>query len=374
MQHEKIKITYILFQIEKALGFEWVADNINKDKFELSIISIGVSENSIFEQFCKIRGIEFHRIEYHTKKDIFAATLKTFFLLRKIKPKAVHCHIFEANLIGLTAALLAGIKMRIYTRHHSTYHHSTSPSGVKYDKYCNKIATHIIAISENVKSVLVNMEGVSPKKAYLVHHGFDLPFFYNISDDRQKQVQQKYNPDNRHPVVGVVSRYTRWKGIIYIINAFIQLLEKYPEALLVLANAKGEDKEIQDAIKKLPEKNYVEIVFENDNAALFKMFDVFVHVPIDAEIEAFGQIYIEALAVGVPCVFTLSGVSREFVKDGENALVVDFHNEEQIYHAVDRILEDADLRNKLVENGKKSIEKNFSLQLFIEKLETIYSL
>jgi glycosyltransferase involved in cell wall biosynthesis len=218
------------------------------------------------------------------------------------------------------------------------------------------------------------MEGVSPKKIYLIHHGFDLPFFYTISADRQKQVQQKYNPDNRHPVIGVVSRYTRWKGIIYIINAFTKLLEKHPEALLVLANAKGEDKEIQDAIKKLPEKNYVEIVFENDNAALFKMFDVFVHVPIDAEIEAFGQIYIEALAVGVPCVFTLSGVSREFVKDGENALVVDFHNEEQIYHAVDRILEDADLRNKLVENGKKSIEKNFSLQLFIEKLETIYSL
>ena len=372
MQHEKIKITYILFQIEKALGFEWVADNINKDKFELSIISIGVSENSIFEQFCKIRGIEFHRIEYHTKKDIFAATLKTFFLLRKIKPKAVHCHIFEANLIGLTAALLAGIKMRIYTRHHSTYHHSTSPSGVKYDKYCNKIATHIIAISENVKTVLVNMEGVSPKKIHLIHHGFDLGFFNNISAERQEKVKRKYNPEDRHPVIGVISRYTEWKGIKYTILAFLRLLEKYPNALLILANAKGKDKEIIELIKKLPEKNYIEIVFEEDNAAMYKLFDVFVHVPVDSEIEAFGQIYIEALAVGIPSVFTLSGVAREFIVNKENALVVDFRSAEQIFDAVCSILQDGDLREKIIQNGKKAIEKNFSLPMFIEKLEKIY--
>ena len=372
MQHEKIKITYILFQIEKALGFEWVADNINKDKFELSIISIGVSENSIFEQFCKIRGIEFHRIEYHTKKDIFAATLKTFFLLRKIKPKAVHCHIFEANLIGLTAALLAGIKMRIYTRHHSTYHHSTSPSGVKYDKYCNKIATHIIAISENVKTVLVNMEGVSPKKIHLIHHGFDLGFFNNISAERQEKVKRKYNPEDRHPVIGVISRYTEWKGIKYTILAFLRLLEKYPNALLILANAKGKDKEIIELIKKLPEKNYIEIVFEEDNAAMYKLFDVFVHVPVDSEIEAFGQIYIEALAVGIPSVFTLSGVAREFIVNKENALVVDFRSAEQIFDAVCSILQDGDLREKIIQNGKRAIEKNFSLPIFIEKLEKIY--
>lgn len=372
MQHEKIKITYILFQIEKALGFEWVADNINKDKFELSIISIGVLENSIFEQFCKIRGIEFHRIEYHTKKDIFAATLKTYSLLRKIKPKAVHCHIFEANLIGLTAALLAGIKMRIYTRHHSTYHHSTSPSGKKYDLVINKMATSIISISENVSNVL-RMEGVPEKKIHLIHHGFDLSFFNNISDDRLEKVKQKYNPEGKHPVIGVISRYTEWKGIKYTLSAFTQLLKKYPNALLVLANAKGNDTEVRELINKLPKNNYIEIVFEEDNAALFKLFDIFIHVPIDPEIEAFGQIYIEALAVGVPSIFTLSGVAREFIVKNENAMVVDFKNEQQIYDTACRLLEDKELREKLIKNGKHDIEKDFSLPLFINKLEKIYS-
>ena len=170
----------------------------------------------------------------------------------------------------------------------------------------------------------------------------------------------------------MISRYTEWKGIKYTILAFLRLLEKYPNALLILANAKGKDKEIIELIKKLPEKNYIEIVFEEDNAAMYKLFDVFVHVPVDSEIEAFGQIYIEALAVGIPSVFTLSGVAREFIVNKENALVVDFRSAEQIFDAVCSILQDGDLREKIIQNGKRAIEKNFSLPMFIEKLEKIY--
>ena len=104
------------------------------------------------------------------------------------------------------------------------------------------------------------------------------------------------------------------------------------------------------------------------------MFDVFVHVPVDKNSEAFGQTYIEALAVGVPSVFTLSGVACEFIENGKNALVVDYQNSEQIYEALKRILSDKALDYQLFINGRKDIEKYFSLPLFIHKLEQIYSL
>ncbi|MFN8282857.1 MAG: glycosyltransferase family 4 protein [Chitinophagales bacterium] len=374
MPDKKIKITYILFQLNKALAFEWIVDHIDKSKYELSFISIYVNENSFFEHFCKERNIEFHRIEYASKKSIPAAIFQTYKLLKKIKPDAVHCHIFEANIIGLTAAYLAGIKKRIFTRHHSSYHHITAPSGLKYDKYCNKLATHIIAISQNVKNILVNLEHVPEKKITLIHHGFDLPLFYNITEERLSVVEKKYNPENKHPVIGLVSRYTKWKGLKYAIAAFKQLLQDHPNALLVLANAKGEDLvEVKQNLSELPMNSYVEIEFENDNGALFKLFDVFVHVPIDADSEAFGQTYIEALAVGVPSVFTFSGVACEFIEDGKNAIVVDYQNSEQIYQAIHTILADKELDEYLFINGRKDIEQYFSLPLFIQKLEQIYS-
>ncbi|HOY40456.1 MAG TPA: glycosyltransferase family 4 protein [Chitinophagales bacterium] len=369
----KRKITYIMFHIEKALGFEWAILHSNQDKFEFSVISINVSKNSVFERFCSEKNIEFHRVEYTSKWSIPKASYETYKILKKIQPDVVHCHIFEANLIGLPAAILAGVKNRIYTRHHSTFHHTTAPGGKKYDLLINKMATNIISISENVSNVL-KLEGVPEAKIHLIHHGFDLSFFNEISSQRIETVKQKYNPEDKHPVIGVISRYTEWKGIKYTLKAFDKILQKYPNAHLILANAKGNDKEVRDLVKKLPENSYIEIQFEEDNAALYKLFDVFIHVPVDPEIEAFGQIYIEALAVGIPSVFTLSGVSREFIVNNENALVVDFRNEHEIYNAACSILENSDLRAKLISNGKKSIEKDFSLPLFIEKLERIYSL
>ncbi len=369
----KIKITYILFQINKALAFEWVIDHIDKNRFELSFISIAVPENSPLEQFCSERKIPFYRIDYQNKKDLPTAIYKTYSILRQLKPDAVHCHIFEANIIGLSAAWLAGIKKRIFTRHHSTFHHTTSPKGIKYDKFCNKMATHIIAISENVKNILIEKEQVPSEKVYLIHHGFDLPLFNSVSDERLERIRQKYNGNNRHPVIGVISRYTQWKGIKFVLDAYRQLLELYPNALLILANAKGDDEEIRMALTKFPVETYREILFEQDNAALFKLFDVFVHVPIDPEIEAFGQIYVEALAVGVPSIFTMSGIACEFIRHGENALVVDFQNSEQIYQSMCNLLEHKELRDKLSVNGKKDVEQLFSLPLMIHKLEKIYS-
>lgn len=371
----KIKITYILYQINKALAFEWIIDHIDINKFELSFISIGVQENSPLEQFCKARKIEFHLVKYAGKTNMPSAIYQTYKILKKIKPVIVHCHIFEGGVIGLIASKLAGINNRIYTRHYSTYHYTYAPGGVKYDRLINFLSTKIIAISENVKKILIEKEKVDPRKIILMHHGFDLSLFQNISWERIQLVKEKYNPNDKHPVIGVVSRYTHWKGIQYIIPAFKKLLEAYPQSLLVLSNAKGEyEAEIRQLLSTLPDGSYREILFEHDNAALFKLFDVFVHVPIDPEIEAFGQIYIEALAVGIPSVFTLSGIASEFIEHKKNALVVDFHAPEQVYNSIIELLQNDVLRSSLIQNGKHDLEKYFSLPLMIENLESIYSI
>lgn len=367
------KVTYILSNIEKAIAFEWIIEYISKEKTSLSFISIGKTEDTALNAFCKQHQIPFYHVAYHTKKDIVSATLKTFNLLRNIKPDIVHAHLFEAGLIGITAAYFARIKKRIYTRHYATQHHEYAPGGVKYDRIINHLSTDIIAISRNVEDVLINMEKIKPEKITLIHHGFLLEEFANVSQQRIYNLKQKYHLQNKF-VVGVVSRYLHLKGIQYIIPAFKKLLISKPDAHLVLANAKGEYKnEVKKLLDTIPENSYTEIEFEEDNAALFKCFDVFIHVPINTKIEAFGQIYIEALAAGIPGIFTLSGVATEFIQDKINALVVSFNSSDEIYDAIIELIHNDKLRNLIIENGRKDIEQLFSLSLMIEKLENIYT-
>ena len=365
------KVTYIISNINKALAFEWIATFLS-NRYELSFILLNPGDSEL-ETFLKQKQIPVERITYSGKKDIPKAFLKTYRYLKRNRPHCIHAHLFDASLIGLTAGKLAGVKKRIYTRHHSDYHHTHHPHAVKYDKFTNSMATDIIAISAVVKDILIEQEQVPKQKIHLIHHGFLLQDFIAPAATAINRIKQRYNPQQQKPVIGVISRYSEWKGLQYSIPAFEQLIKDYPNALLVLANARGDFKhEIQKILEKIPKKNYIEIDFESDIFALYQLFDVFIHVPKNKTIEAFGQIYIEALAAGIPSVFTVSGIANDFITDRENALVVPYKDSAAIYKAVKEVLEDKQLAQKLVSNGKKDVLEKFDLTRMITDLDKLY--
>ena len=373
-ENKKIKITYILSDIDRAVAFEWITELLDRNRFDLSFILLN-SSNSFIEEYLINKNVPIKRIRFNGMKDAMLAIIRIFFFLQKNQINIVHCHLFPAAFCGLMASKLAGIKRRIYTRHYSVYHHKYVPRFVKFDTFLNKLATDIIAISNVVKNTLINLEKVKRNKIHLVYHGFKLELFEhaNIPSSRIFDLKLKYNPLHKSPVVGVSARFMHLKGIQYIIPAFKKLLASNPNALLILANANGNYKnEIRELLKEIPTESYLEIKFENDLFALFHLFDVFLHVPIDAESEAFGQIYVEALAAGIPSVFTLSGIATEFIVHQKNALVVPYRDSEAIYEAAKKIVSEPGLYNSMIEQGKKDVKELFSINRMMEQLTKIY--
>src|SRR5438309_718321 len=246
----KLNITYIVSDVDRAVAFEWIALGLNKEKFNISFILLN-TKPSYLQEFLEKQNIPTYFIQYRGKKTAFKALFKTINYLRSQKTQIVHCHLFNACIIGLTAAKLIGVKKRIYTRHHSTYHHSFYPKAVKWDRYCNYLSTEIISISKTVTETLVDKENVRRLKIHEIYHGFN----------------------------------------------------------------------------------------------------VFVHTPIDDHSEAFGQVYVEALAAGIPSIFSLSGIANEFIKNNSNALVVPYKNSEAITAGITKILENKLLAQEIADNG-----------------------
>jgi len=82
--------------------------------------------------------------------------------------------------------------------------------------------------------------------------------FSNINNEDIELIKTKYNFEGYNPVIGVISRFTEWKGVQYIIPAFKLLLDEYPHAKLVLANATGDyENEINNLLMQLPADSYV---------------------------------------------------------------------------------------------------------------------
>lgn len=371
------KIAYIISLLPKrALEFEWVAEKLDRTRFELVFILLNPTSGTPMELKAQEEGWCTYHIQYTGKKQLPQAIYRIWQILGAERPQAVHTHLVDATMAGLVAAWLRRIPQRIYTRHHSTFHHDYQPHAVYYDLLCNRLATQIVAIAPHVREVLEQREGVSPSKIVDIPHCLDTQAF--LAADLPQRIQQlkvKYGLlDTDAPVVGIVSRYTEWKGIQYSVPAFERFLADYPNAKLVLANARAGEyvAEIDKLLARLPKDRYVEIEFEPDMPALFGMFDLFVHTPIDAYCEAFGQIYLEALMAQVPSVVTASGIAHQLVKNGDNALLVLYQDTESVYRALLALWQDKAQYHKIQQQGHQDVIGAYTIPKKIDSLAALY--
>jgi glycosyltransferase involved in cell wall biosynthesis len=369
-----VKICYIISDIEKALSFEWIYGAINKKRIELQFIILARNPNSEFISFLKEKNVTHHVVMFAGKKDLIKGWFNVYRILRKEKPHAVHTHLFFANLVGLSAAWFLRIPKRIHTRHHASIHHVYFPRTVIIDKLINALSTDIITLSQNHFSIVSDWERTKANKVHLIPHGFDLDYFGKTDPATIGILRHRHQiPEGAYPVIGVIARYTEWKGIQFIIPAFLKVIRLFPKAHLVLANAHGDfASAIRALLNSLPAGSYTEIAFESEVAALYRLFDVFIHTPVDKYCESFGQTYVEALASGIPSIFTLSGIASDFIVHEKNALVVGYRSIDGIASAVERIVKDPAVRESLISNGQRDVIDLFSLDPMIIKLEQLY--
>lgn len=369
----KKRLCWVISNLDYSKQFDHIEQHL-PDTYELSYIFLADQVPTLYNLF-KERGRQVFYIKYISKKNMLASMVNLYRIFRQIKPDIVHTHLFEASFGGIIAAWLAGVKNRIHSRHHSNEAHLYYPlRAVYYDKLLNLLATKIVAVSDVVAEVLTGLENVPLDKIEVIPHGFQLEDIV-AQPATLKCVKEDHNLVNNYPIIGVVSRFVEWKGVQYIIPAFGKLLKDYPQAKLVMANARGGYSAELDALLKetLKEDQYVLIDVERRIFELFKTFDVFVHTPIMKEVEAYGQVYIESLASEVPSVFTLSGIANSFIKDKENAVVVPYQDSEAIYNSIKLLLADNVLQQKIVKKGKADVWKLYHINLMMSRLNSVYS-
>jgi glycosyltransferase involved in cell wall biosynthesis len=73
--------------------------------------------------------------------------------------------------------------------------------------------------------------------------------------------------------------------------------------------------------------------------------------------EGFGNVLVEAMACGVPVVATSTAGTREIVSVGEDGLLVDRHEPAAVAAALERVLNDASLRQRMSQTARRHAER-----------------
>jgi glycosyltransferase involved in cell wall biosynthesis len=160
-------------------------------------------------------------------------------------------------------------------------------------------------------------------------------------------------PANRPFTVGVIGGQPLRKGYLYLLEAWKQL--GWTDARLVLrtSNAGLMDYPVlAELVNSQPTVSVVEYI--PDLAGFFRECDAFILPSVD---DGFGMAVYEAMGYGVPSILTKNCGSSELLTPDEDALVIEPFSAEAIRHALERLRDEADLRAKLAENGRRAMER-----------------
>ena len=343
------------------LGGSWHVHNTKMDpgpNRRLLHVFIGDPKQDLKDAVVASGHIWAH-IPWRSRRHLPGAVLKARRLIRQHGVDVVHGHGIEGTLTSLLAATLTGVHERIHTRHHGTMHHEVGPRrALLADRLVNRLSTRIIATCSGVRKSLLDLEGVSPAKIRVLEYRLGIEEFDDVLDERVSAVRQRHDINPDRTVVGLISRLVWWKGVEFAVAAFTDLLEPDPSALLVIAGGTGpHSTTVEPLLRALPADSVRIIDHEQDIAALYKTFDVCVHLPVTAGVEAWGQVYVESMAAGVPLVCTRSGIGVDLLENGQNCLIVDYRNAEEVSQALETVLGDRELADQLVHSGRRDIAR-----------------
>lgn len=104
-------------------------------------------------------------------------------------------------------------------------------------------------------------------------------------------------------------------------------------------------------------------------AELYQKADVFV---LPTKEECFGLVFMEAMAAGLPCVGTDVMAVPEMVRDGETGLLVGAGNKNELKNAIEKLIDDAELRRRMAENARKVIDEEFNYEKNCREFERVF--
>ena len=202
--------------------------------------------------------------------------------------------------------------------------------------------------------------------------GVDPDRFRPLSAREREATRRRFGLDSDRPLVLGLSRLVPRKGFDVLIDAVAGLDSRVQLAI------GGAGRDARRLARRAGERGitdrctFLGRVPDADLADLYGCADVFAMLCRERwgglETEGYGIVFVEAAACGVPSIAGRSGGSHEAVVDGETGFVVDPHDTGGVRAALDRLLGDDALRDRLGAAARKRAVDEMTNDRQVERL------
>ncbi len=368
MQHLKtklIRITTVPISLEKLLEGQLT---FMQQFYNVTAIS---ADKEKLQQLGERTKVPTYHIEMSRQitpiKDLMA-TYKLYKFLKKEKPHIVHSHTPKAGIVGMLAAYLAKVPVRLHTVAGLPLMEAT---GIKrkvlnfVEKSAYRLATKVYPNSKGLYDFILSARFATTEKLKVIgngsSNGIDTNYFNPtiFSDIERKVLRQKLNIPISAFVFIFVGRLVGHKGINELVTAFSKLsLASKEVRLLLVGPLETELDALSDAT--LAEihrnKNILSIGFQQDVRPYFAISNTLV---FPSYREGFPNVVMQAGAMGLPSIVSNINGCNEIIIDGENGLIVPKKDTNALQKSMETLVLDNHLRNRLQLNARQHICSNY---------------
>jgi glycosyltransferase involved in cell wall biosynthesis len=173
------------------------------------------------------------------------------------------------------------------------------------------------------------------------------------------------------PLIGLVSGFRVMKGHQVVLDAAARLIAAGHRARFTFVGRGSREAAVREAVQRAGLDAHVTIAgWANDLPAVMAALDVGLYVPLESD--GMSRVLFEYLAAGRPLVAARTGVVSEVLHDGVHALLVPAGDADALAAALARLLDDAALRARLGEAGRRRLVEQYSGARLAETLESHY--
>lgn len=222
----------------------------------------------------------------------------------------------------------------------------------------------VVAVSNGVKKTL-EKDGISSKHIEVIYNGTPVEKYQHIDEGYVAEIKKKYAVKPNEIVIGCVSRM---KNQLQLIQALHYL--EFPVKVIFAGIEKTP--EFEEIIQKYnqPHQLYFEGVVPRER--MLEYFRLFTMKVLPSTMEGLSQSLLEAMAMGVPVIATNAAGNPDLVKDGENGLLFEDGDVEGLAKKIALMAQSPELREQLINKGKKTALEDFSIERVITNYETFF--
>jgi glycosyltransferase involved in cell wall biosynthesis len=281
----------------------------------------------------------------------------------------VHAYNFYGNVFAVPPARLSAPVVIASIRDRGPY---LTTMQKRVQRYACQFADCVLVNAEAVRDWLID-EGYDRSKIVVIPNGVELTRF--VAPPQRDALRHELGLPAGTPLVAVVGRLARFKGLEQFLEATAALAPQFPLARFLIT---GETAPMETAyltqLKALAERLGVadRVIFtglRDDVPALLSSVDVSVMPSLN---EALSNVLLESMAAGAPVVATRVGGTPEALTDGENGLMVPPEDPRALATAVATLLRDPALAARLGHAARQRIATQFSVDRMVQATEQLY--